>query len=350
MTSFQKLGKVVLGLVALLAALIGAGQWARLRNREILKTNYPPPGLLVDIGGYRLHLDCQGQGEPVVVMETGFASIALLWSQIRGELAKTTRVCVYDRAGYGWSNASPRPRTVENMVEELHTLLKNGGVQGPYVLAGNSMGGLVIRRFAHRYPEDAAGLVLVDSAHEEQFQRLGVSANPLAKTLFRLLPAIVRTGIPALFPALLPVPEGLPPEVAQAFRILATTEPLFAETAAAEFLALERSHAELRAARIESLGEIPLTVLSHGKTGGLAVRLGLLPPEKQQQVQETFLELQRELADQSTKGRLVIAEESGHNIELQQPELVVAAILDMVAALRAGNEAVRSSSGGVPGP
>jgi pimeloyl-ACP methyl ester carboxylesterase len=218
------------------------------------------------------------------------------------------------------------------MAAELHSLLNRAGVPGPYVLVGNSLGGLLIRMYAHRYPEEVAGLVLIDAAHEEQFQRLPGSNSPLARPLFRLLPRLVETGIPALFPGLVPVPAQMPEEDAKMFRALAVADPGFAETASAEFAALEESHAQLRAARIKTLGDLPVTVISHGKFSGFAVRAGLISPEKQQQAEQIWLELQGELAAQSSRGKLVVAQESGHNIEFEQPELVIAAIREVLAA------------------
>lgn len=117
----------------------------------------PPIGRLVDIGGYRLHLACQGKGSPTVVMEAAIGETGLLWSLVQPAVAQTTRACVYDRAGLGWSDPSPSPRTAAVMVEELHTLLATAEVPGPYVLVGHSFGGLLVRLHAARYPQEVAG-------------------------------------------------------------------------------------------------------------------------------------------------------------------------------------------------
>ena len=125
----------------------------------------PPVGRLVDVSGYRLHLACQGEGSPTVVMEAAIGETGLLWSLVQPAVAQTTRACVYDRAGYGWSDPIPRPRTAAVMVEELHTLLDTAGVPGPYVLVGLYFGGLLVRMYAARYPQEVAGLVLVYAAY-----------------------------------------------------------------------------------------------------------------------------------------------------------------------------------------
>src|SRR5215208_2717956 len=124
---------------------------------------YPPPGQMVDVGGYRLHINCTGEGSPTVVIESGWGDMSASWGWVQPEVAKTTRVCTYDRAGMGWSEASPEPRVAREYAKELHTLLANANETGPYVLVGHSMGGYTVLVYAHDYPADVLGLVLVDS-------------------------------------------------------------------------------------------------------------------------------------------------------------------------------------------
>src|SRR5829696_10339136 len=123
---------------------------------------YPPPGQLVDVGGYRLHINCTGSGSPTVVIESGWGDSSAAWGWVQPEVAKTTRVCTYDRAGMGWSEPSPEPRTAREFAKELHTLLAKANEPGPYVLVGHSMGGYTVRVYAHDYPEEVVGLVFVD--------------------------------------------------------------------------------------------------------------------------------------------------------------------------------------------
>ena len=124
---------------------------------------YPPPGQMVDVGGYRLHINCTGTGSPTVVIDAGWGDWSLGWSGVQPGVAKTTRVCTYDRAGMGYSEAGPLPRDAEQFAKELHTLLDRAGVPGPYVLVGHSLGGLPVRVFAHEYPAEVAGVVLIES-------------------------------------------------------------------------------------------------------------------------------------------------------------------------------------------
>ncbi len=127
---------------------------------------YPPPGRLVDVGGYRLHILCVGTGSPAVVLEAGLGAMSLAWDLVQKEMGRTTQVCAYDRAGMGWSESGPQPRTPGQLARELHTLLTNAGIPGPYVLVGHSVGGKNVRMFALRYPNEVAGMVLVDARSE----------------------------------------------------------------------------------------------------------------------------------------------------------------------------------------
>jgi pimeloyl-ACP methyl ester carboxylesterase len=129
----------------------------------------PPPGRLIDIGGFRLHLNCAGQGSPAVVLDAALGASSISWSLVQPALAGVAQVCSYDRAGFGWSDPGPMPRTAGRIAAELRRLLERAGVVPPFVLVGHSYGGLVMRVFASRYWQDTAALVLVDPAHPEDW-------------------------------------------------------------------------------------------------------------------------------------------------------------------------------------
>jgi pimeloyl-ACP methyl ester carboxylesterase len=295
----------------------------------------PPVGRLVDVGGYRLHLACEGEGGPTVVMEAAIGETGLLWSLVQPAVAKVTRACVYDRAGLGWSDPSPKPRTAATMAEELHRLLAAAEVPGPYVLVGHSFGGLLMRLYAARYPQEVVGLVLVDAAHEQQYQRAPAEIRELVPQLeeqtrqqLEGLKALIVSG--SLDAAMLPIPPGLPAAAAETFRALVAASPNHVETLLAEQQAVGAIHAELAAARITSLGEVPLVVLSHGQP----MAMPGLADEVNQANEQLWQELQAELAGLSSRGRLVVAEGSGHYIQLEQPQLVIDAIGQVVASRR----------------
>src|SRR5690348_14311024 len=122
----------------------------------------PPSGRVIDVGGHRLHLYCSGHGTPTVVIETGLGDIGSDWTLVQQRVGASTRICTYDRAGYGWSDPGPMPRTFDQLNLELRDVLTRAGERGPFVLVGHSFGGGVVRQFAYTYPHDVAGLVFVD--------------------------------------------------------------------------------------------------------------------------------------------------------------------------------------------
>src|SRR3712207_6165744 len=160
------IGRTLAALVGLLVVLglIGANYEAIAARGDARR--YPPPRQLVEVGGFRLHIQCIGTGSPTVVLDAGLSGSSLDWNLVQPELGRTTRVCAYDRAGMGWSDPGPQPRTPRQIAGELHTLLTNAGIAGPYVLVGHSLAGKNVRLFTIAHPEQVAGMVLVDARSE----------------------------------------------------------------------------------------------------------------------------------------------------------------------------------------
>jgi pimeloyl-ACP methyl ester carboxylesterase len=329
-------GRIFLSILALLLVLVVTTLLLGVKAKADLIAQYPPPGQMVDVGGYRLHIDCQGNGSPTVVMEAGLTEPSLMWALVQPQVSTTTRVCVYDRAGLGWSDTSPKPRTAEVMVEELHTLLQNTDVAEPYVMVGHSTGGMLVRLYAHSYPAEVVGMVLVDAQHEDQFARLSTEIQQGIKAMFAqsdqdlpLYRAVVTTGIGALVPsigALADTPQ-LPNPARQAVSALALSDPKFVEARVAEQDAIFESLEQVRAAHITSLGNIPLIVLSKGIAD--TPMPGMTPEEHMQ----WWFELQTELAALSPQGQFIVADQSGHHIQLDQPDLVIDAIEQVLTAI-----------------
>jgi pimeloyl-ACP methyl ester carboxylesterase len=297
--------------------------------RSNLAKQYPAPGQLVDMGGYKMHINCVGQGSPTVILEAGWSDFSLLWRTVQPEVAEFTRVCSYDRAGYGWSEPSPHPRTANSMVEELHTLLVNAEIQGPLVMVGHSMGGVLVRVYTHNYPEEVVGMVLVDSVQEEQFLRYPeawAQANEAAFGQFRMLGVLNSSGILALMPGSIPN-RGLPDDAFAQYQASLSTSRYF-QTSLAEWESEEDGFAEVLTLQIESFEDMPLMVLRRGHPEPSS----LISDTENQQIWEIWQEWHIEMAGLSSVGKLVVAEQSGHHIQLDQPDLVIDAIRQVVDA------------------
>jgi pimeloyl-ACP methyl ester carboxylesterase len=316
-------------MLVILTLALGTGAAGAIAKANMAK-QYPAPGQLVDVGGYKMHINCTGQGSPTVILAAGTADFSTTWVYVQPEVAKLTRVCSYDRAGMGWSEPSPDPRTANATVEELHTLLVNAGVQGPYVLVGHSLGGMHMRVYARSYPDEVAGLIQVDSLHEDQvvLDPVFAKVNQENARQFRMLTLLNSTGLMALVPQSIPN-LGLPDDVYAQWQAVLATTPYF-ETTIAELLSMEGACLEVGALRITSFGDMPLIVLSAGRWNTIAS----LSAAENQQYGEVWQALQPELAALSSAGKQIIAEQSGHMVQFEQPDLVIDAIREMVAALR----------------
>jgi pimeloyl-ACP methyl ester carboxylesterase len=197
-------------LVALLVALVVGAIYQAIATEIDQREAFPAPGEMVDVGEHRMHLNCVGQGSPTVVLDAGWGYNSVEWSGwVQPEVVKHTRVCAYDRAGMGWSEPKPGPPNATQTADELHALLQETDEEGPYVLVGHSLAGLYSRIYADRYPEEVAGMVLVDSSHPDQFEGSG-AARTMNRVAGVLGPLIARTGIPRVF-NLYPSNPELPP-------------------------------------------------------------------------------------------------------------------------------------------
>ncbi len=333
------------GFVTVLALLLLAGMVCQAIGSARDARRYRAPGRLVDVGGHRLHIHCQGEGRPAVVMDAGFPGTSLSWSLVQPEIAKFTRACAYDRAGLGWSDPGPIPRTSRQIVEELRALLIQAGVEGPYVLVGHSFGAFTARLYASTYPNEVAGIVLVDPLHpgewlditEEQKRRLEgavrlsryaallarlgiarlisslVSAGAVGMARFgvSLVTAGALKGAARMAAPVAKLPAGLRPIIGWLW-----SQPKFFEALAGQIEALPESAAQVQVAATADYGELPLIVLSAGNSD---------PHRKMEQ---------ESVARLSSNSKHLVALNSGHWIQLDEPQLVIDAIRELVEAAR----------------
>ncbi|MFB9205900.1 alpha/beta fold hydrolase [Nonomuraea spiralis] len=293
------------GLV-LVAACAGLGYETAARRGDAAR--FPPPGRLVDVGGHRLHLRCTGSGGPVVVLEAGLVESSASWEVVQRRLSAGLRVCSYDRAGYAWSEQGPGPRTAGRAAAELRALLAAAGEPGPYVLAGHSYGGEIVRLFAARYRDLTAGLVLVDATDEGAAAAMRVS-RPLVAAQLTVNQALARIGLLRLAGDLL-----VPGDATAAARAAAPVVygPGSMVAARAEAWASLDSAREVADAAREPAGPPVVVVIPSGG-----------PPDA--------LDQARRVAARSTRGRVVVAATSEHYVQYWQPDLVVAAIRETAA-------------------
>jgi pimeloyl-ACP methyl ester carboxylesterase len=332
---------VVTTLVLALALAAGVTWLYRDKARAALAERYPPPGHMVDVGGFDLHIHCQGEGSPTVVLEAGLAESSLTWDEVQRVVAPLTQVCAYDRAGLGWSERSPSPRSAPHVVKELNALLAGAGVEPPYVLVGHSMGGLFARLYAHEHRDQVVGMVLVDGEHEEWVTRMPASFvqtsrefNEQGKQALRIPQLLSTIGVLAAAPGSYPSMflNPMPADVEDTHKALLGISTHYFVTAIAESDAEEESRRAIQAAGDTDLGDIPLVVISAGQ---YAVPDALrLPAEDEERTMAVWHELQAELGALSSNGRQVMAGESGHYIHVDQPQLVIDAIGEVVEAAR----------------
>jgi pimeloyl-ACP methyl ester carboxylesterase len=291
----------------------------------MLAGRHPPPGQLVDVGDRLMHLNCTGEGSPTVVLEAGNADFSVHWAKVQPELARLTRVCSYDRAGLGWSEPGSEPRTSLAMVRDLAGLLDAEGVDGPLVLVGHSFGAINVRLFSAAHPERVAGVVLVDPAHGDQLEAIPAlrDATTQGVAQFEGLVALADLGILAMMPGAIPN-RGLPDAAQEQYVAVLATSGFF-RAAAAETAALAENLAAANAGE-GSLGDTPLVVISRGQPAAPAD----LPAADVAAFEGSWRDLQADMLGLSSRSRQVIATQSGHDVHLDQPELVVDAVASLV--------------------
>jgi pimeloyl-ACP methyl ester carboxylesterase len=329
------------------ASLLAPAAWAQNENTP---PPFPPPGKLVDVGGWRLHLNCTGEArvsQPTIILESGLGDFSVEWSLVQPGVAKFARVCSYDRAGDGWSELGPHPRTLRQIVYELHTLLDKAGVKPPLVLVGHSYGGWLTRLYALTYPADVVGMVLVEAGADNprRFNADGklVRSSDLSKG--QPIPPVKTSGplrvsdIPpealkqmrAGAQALARNPNEPPRDKlpADAQRMRAWTLAQLGHIAAGVNPFEHEELAELRANRAKSkypLGDMPLIVL----TRGISEENG--PDGKA--LEEEHRQDHAAIATMSRNGKLIVATRSGHHVQLDEPELVINSIREVFTAAR----------------
>jgi pimeloyl-ACP methyl ester carboxylesterase len=313
--------RIALSLVLLVALLAVAGflyeNICEARDRRF----NPMPGKLFDVGGRKMHIDCAGSGSPTVILDSGLGDTYYSWHKLQPEIAKVSSVCSYDRAGLGFSDRSSDPRTSQVIAQELHALLQAASIPPPYILVGHSMAGYTVRVYTSLYRNEVAGIVLVDASHPDQESRFPAALKDMEGSWQReatFLELTMPFGIPRLF--------GFCDEDIRQRAANCNWHSAHEASEEMKFFATSGS----QAAGAGSLGDLPLTVLSHDPDKPSSE----LPPDLTKPTNDAWEKMQEELSHLSTRGTQSIAKGSAHYIQGDRPDLVVDAVRNVVNQAR----------------
>lgn len=316
-----------LGIIAVVLSLLAiAGASYQALGSRVDARSFHHAGRLIRAGNLRLNLYCTGEGGPTVILEAGLLDSLDSWSRVQAEVARFARVCSYDRAGYGYSDPGPTPRTSDRIASELHAALQAAGETPPYMLVGHSFGGFNVRVFNGKYPDQVAGIVLVDATQEDQYRllpkswvQMGLAMRRRASRQAFWAPLYIDLGLARLQLRLRN--QHVPPIVLQSKYLKARAD---------EFENIEVSAGQARTA--DHIDEKPLLVL----TAGIAVDSALkavLSETDQKAYEETWInDLQLRLARLSRLGRRVLVPDSGHDMPTDRPDAIVSAIREICSA------------------
>jgi pimeloyl-ACP methyl ester carboxylesterase len=328
---------MLLGLGCLIGLAVVAGVGFETFMRWQVSRKYPVVGQLVDIGGRKIQIDCRGQGSPAVVLETGIDQMgSLSWAAVHDEIAKTTRVCAYSRAGILWSDPNPGTIDYQSVTRDLHDALIKSGETGPWVMVGFSAGGPATINFTSQYPSAVAGLVFVDGSHPDQIAPIekitGISGSAMPPLLIPLAEVLARIGLVRLIYQVIPgytIPN-VPPQARQA------VEAYFPQTISAFLKGIQSNDAEITAAgNFRNLSDRPLVVLTGTKKSSPDELRALgSSPEQEMQMNALWAKLQADLATWSTNSRHEIVPDASHNIQFDRPDVVIKAVREVVMDVR----------------
>ena len=286
---------------------------AQAANQTPFQTSKKPyPGKLINVGSHRLHIHCVGEGSPTVIIDSGIGGFSLEWEKIQGKLSSNYKMCSYDRAGYGWSEPGPRPRTTARISRELRVLLSEAAIQGPYILVGHSFGGYNIRYFASEYPELVAGMVFVDASHPEQFNTEEFKRKKRKKTFTHKNTTNIRVMRPV-------VSKNFPlDKVFTAYQLMSSFKSRMTVVNESELMDL--SAEQVLSHRQKQAYSFPVVIITRGKR--------VWPHNEMGDRRELrWANLQNDLENLSLDTEHFMAYKSGHVIHLDQPELVSKNIL-----------------------
>jgi pimeloyl-ACP methyl ester carboxylesterase len=285
--------------------LVSSGFVYQTYSQYIDSSTFTKTGEMIDVGGYSLYTEDSGIGRVNVIFDSGMGDDLSVWKKVSDEVSKFARVITYDRAGLGWSDESPKERTSEEIVRELHSMLEKKKLIGPIILVGHSFGGVNMQQFALKYPDEIAGLVLIDSAHESQIDNMP-KPSFIKKYLFKFGMWAAPVGLPRLY-----LSNSNPEEKAKK----STTKHQY--TSLDEANSFQQSLNELQALK-PNFGNLPLIVIARNKQSS-----EVSASDTRNYV---WAGLQENITTRSSNSTIIFTGERQHSIHKSQPDIVVTAI------------------------
>lgn len=320
------------GLLMLLFVLTVVGAIYESRASAVVRTRYPPPGELVLVKGRSMHIHCQGEGSPTIILDAGQGGWSIDWIEIMPQLSPMTQVCAYDRAGYGWSEPAPDDRTPHHAADDLAALLEAATITGPYIVVGFSHAALATRLYAAQHPKEVVGMVLIDPATEFDNELMDQALKQQQQStvgIFQALGLAARVGLIRLLDPREMAPYApfitqhpMHPDIYYSF----VSEPTWWQTSSKEFSSRLRDTILTSVQTNGQIPPIPVTVIGAQNISAQGNDSKIFS--------EARLSRLHELAEHSSQGEFILAENSSHDVLYDRPDLIIAAIQQILEKAR----------------
>ncbi|QNI37292.1 alpha/beta hydrolase [Edaphobacter sp. 4G125] len=295
------------------AAIAGSSSFNAIAIRHFW-SSHPPSGQFVQVNGRRMYINCTGSGSPTVILDAGLGNDSTTWGEIQPVLSKTTRVCSYDRAGFGWSDPQLVPRDADHIADELHQMLFQADVTGPIILMGHSIAGLYVRDYATRYPDNVVGMVLIDVSTPLQDQNPAFNTGSKGPPSWLYRAAMI-AGIPRLIGMCSPSAQGANAD----FRKLRAEDicRMHYSAMSGELDSFQASGEET--VHTGPYGSLPILIISHDPA---KVLVKSHSTKQEIDRQDAWTQMQEDLKKLSTRSQRIIAKDSTHNVMIDRPDLI----------------------------
>jgi len=317
-------------LVAGSAALAVSSSFNAISLLRFRHANRPTSGIYT-VNGHRMHLNCTGSGGPTLVLDAGLGNDALIWGGVQPQLAKTTRVCSYDRAGFGWSDPVPGPRDADHIAVELHQLLQQANISGPIVLMGHSIAGMYIRDYAARYPDQVAGLIFLDGSTPLQdqnpaFQAAGETGIPRWASII-VMRSVFAAGLPRVVGSCARPMPGFDPHAG---------DLLAEDLCHPQYGAVNQELSSFNASGRETahtgpFGALPVLILSQDPQQAINLAHG---SRQMIDMEKAWGRMQEDLKQLSTRSRRIIARGSSHAVQIDRPDVLISEVPKFIQQIR----------------